>query len=119
FKASVVGAGMSDLATEFGTEIDSAYDEWFYGLPWESREKFQASSPMTWIQKAKTPTLILQGENDVIDPVSQAQPLYRALKRLRVPSDFVLYPRAGQACGKRSRSWIHGGGSSPGSISMS
>jgi dipeptidyl aminopeptidase/acylaminoacyl peptidase len=95
FKASVVGAGMSDLATEFGTEIDSAYDEWFYGLPWESREKFQASSPMTWIQRAKTPTLILQGENDVIDPVSQAQPLYRALKRLGVASDFVLYPRAG------------------------
>jgi dipeptidyl aminopeptidase/acylaminoacyl peptidase len=95
FKASVVGAGMSDLATEFGTEIDSAYDEWFYGLPWESREKFQASSPMTYIQRAKTPTLILQGENDVIDPVSQAQPLYRALKRLGVPSDLVLYPRAG------------------------
>ena len=95
FKAAVVGAGMSDLATEFGTEIDSAYDEWFYGLPWESREKFQAGSPMTFIQRAKTPALILQGENDVIDPVSQAQPLYRALKRLGVPSDFVLYPRAG------------------------
>jgi dipeptidyl aminopeptidase/acylaminoacyl peptidase len=95
FKASMVGAGMSDLATEFGTEIDSAYDEWFYGLPWENREKFQASSPMTWIQRAKTPTLILQGENDVIDPVSQSQPLYRALKRLGVPTDFVLYPRAG------------------------
>ncbi|HEV7504208.1 MAG TPA: S9 family peptidase [Thermoanaerobaculia bacterium] len=95
FKASVVGAGMFDLATEFGTEIDSAYDEWFYGLPWESREKFQASSPMTYVQRAKTPTLILQGENDVIDPVSQSQPLYRALKRLGVPSDFVLYPRAG------------------------
>ncbi|HSS48895.1 MAG TPA: S9 family peptidase, partial [Thermoanaerobaculia bacterium] len=57
FKASVVGAGMSDLATEFGTEIDSAYDEWFYGLPWESREKFQAGSPMTYIQRAKTPAL--------------------------------------------------------------
>ncbi|MFY9822381.1 MAG: S9 family peptidase [Thermoanaerobaculia bacterium] len=95
FKASVVGAGMSDLATEFGTEIDSAYDEWFYGLPWVSREKFQASSPMSYVQRAKTPTLILQGENDVIDPISQSQPLYRALKRLGVPSDFVLYPRAG------------------------
>jgi dipeptidyl aminopeptidase/acylaminoacyl peptidase len=95
FKASVVGAGMSDLATEFGTEIDSAYDEWFYGLPWENREKFQASSPMTYIQRAKTPALILQGENDVIDPISQSQPLYRALKRLGVPSDFVIYPRSG------------------------
>ena len=115
FKASMVGAGMSDLATEFGTEIDSAYDEWFYGLPWENREKFQASSPMSYIQRAKTPTLILQGENDVIDPVSQSQPLYRALKRLGVPSDFVLYPRAGHGlreekqildCARRIVAWF-------------
>ncbi|HEX3557170.1 MAG TPA: S9 family peptidase [Thermoanaerobaculia bacterium] len=95
FKAAVVGAGMSDLATEFGTEDDSAYDEWFYGLPWENREKFQASSPMTFVQRAKTPALILQGENDATDPISQSQPLYRALKRLGVASDFVVYPRAG------------------------
>ena len=35
FKAAVVGAGMSDLASEFGTEsLGSAqYDHWFYGVP--------------------------------------------------------------------------------------
>ncbi|MEA2603760.1 MAG: hypothetical protein QOF89_4752 [Acidobacteriota bacterium] len=95
FKAAVVGAGMSDLASEFGTEDDSSYDEWFFGLPWENLKEFQESSPITYVGRAKTPALILQGENDATDPIGQAQQLYRALKRLSVPSDFVVYPRAG------------------------
>jgi dipeptidyl aminopeptidase/acylaminoacyl peptidase len=95
FKAAVVGAGMSDLASEFGTEDDSAYDEWFFGLPWENLKEFQESSPITYAGRAKTPALILQGENDATDPIGQAQQLYRALKRLGVASDFVVYPRAG------------------------
>ena len=93
FKAAVSGAGMSDLATEFGTEDGSAYDEWFYGLPYEKPEGFARSSPMTYIKNARTPTLILHGENDRTDPLGQSQMLYRALKRYGVESEFVVYPR--------------------------
>jgi dipeptidyl aminopeptidase/acylaminoacyl peptidase len=95
FKAAVVGAGMSDLASEFGTEDDSSYDEWFFGLPWENLKEFQESSPITYAGRAKTPALILHGENDTTDPIGQGQQFYRALKRLGVASDFVIYPRAG------------------------
>jgi dipeptidyl aminopeptidase/acylaminoacyl peptidase len=93
FKAAVSGAGMSDLATEFGTEDGPAYDEWFYGLPYEKPEGFAKSSPMTFIKNARTPTLILHGENDRTDPIGQSQMLYRALKRYGVESEFVVYPR--------------------------
>ena len=93
FKAAVSGAGMSDLATEFGTEDGPAYDEWFYGLPYEKPEGFARSSPMTYIKNARTPTLILHGENDRTDPLGQSQMLYRALKRYGVESEFVVYPR--------------------------
>ncbi len=93
FKAAVSGAGMSDLATEFGTEDGPAYDEWFYGLPYEKPEGFAKSSPITYIKNARTPTLILHGENDRIDPIAQSQMLYRALKRYGVESEFVVYPR--------------------------
>jgi len=93
FKAAVSGAGMSDLATEFGTEDGPAYDEWFYGLPYEKPEGFARSSPMTFIKNARTPTLILHGENDRTDPIGQSQMLYRALKRYGVESEFVVYPR--------------------------
>ena len=93
FKAAVSGAGMSDLATEFGTEDGPAYDEWFFGLPYEKPEGFAKSSPMTYIKNARTPTLILHGENDRTDPLGQSQMLYRALKRYGVECEFVVYPR--------------------------
>jgi dipeptidyl aminopeptidase/acylaminoacyl peptidase len=95
FKAAVTGAGMSDLAMEFGTEANPSYDEWFYGLPYEKPDGFRKSSPITYIKNARTPTLILQGESDPIDPLAQSQILYRALKRYGIESDFVVYPREG------------------------
>jgi dipeptidyl aminopeptidase/acylaminoacyl peptidase len=95
FKASVAGAGLSDLASEFGTEDGSSYDEWFFGTPYEKLDGFIKSSPITYIKNARTPTLILQGENDVTDPIGQSQQFYRGLKRYGVESDFVLYPREG------------------------
>ena len=95
FKAAVSGAPMSDLASEFGTEMGPAYDEWFYGVPYEKPDGFIKSSPITHIKNAKTPTLILQGEADVTDPIGQSQQLYRGLKRYGVESELVLYPREG------------------------
>lgn len=95
FKAAVAGAGLSDLAVEFGTEDDPTYDEWFYGTPYENLSAFQKSSPITFIKAAKTPTLILQGEADVIDPMGQSQQFYRGLKRYGVETELVVYPREG------------------------
>jgi dipeptidyl aminopeptidase/acylaminoacyl peptidase len=93
FKVAICGAGMADLATEFGTESRSAGDEWYFGTPYENLAGFQRSSPIVYIKNAKTPTLILQGEADTTDPISQSQMLYRGLKRYNVPAVFVVYPR--------------------------
>ena len=95
FKAAMTGAGLSDLASEFGTEDGSSYDEWFFGTPYEKPQGFIKSSPITFIKNAHTPTLILQGEADVTDPIGQSQQLYRGLKRYKVEAEFVVYPREG------------------------
>jgi dipeptidyl aminopeptidase/acylaminoacyl peptidase len=95
FKAAVIGAGLSDLASEFGTENGSAYDEWYFGTPYERLDGFVKSSPITHIRHARTPCLILQGEADTTDPLGQSQQLYRGLKRYGVEADFVIYPREG------------------------
>ena len=93
FKAAVSGAPVIDLASEFGTEDGSSYDEWFYGTPYERLDGFIRSSPITHVKNVKTPTLLLQGESDGTDPIGQSQQFYRGLKRYGVESDFVLYPR--------------------------
>jgi dipeptidyl aminopeptidase/acylaminoacyl peptidase len=93
FKAAVSGAPVIDMASEFGTENGSMYDEWFYGTPYEKLDGFIRSSPITYVKNVKTPTLLLQGEADTTDPIGQSQQFYRGLKRYGVESDFVLYPR--------------------------
>jgi dipeptidyl aminopeptidase/acylaminoacyl peptidase len=93
FKAAVSGAPVIDMASEFGTENGSAYDEWFYGTPYEKLDGFIKSSPMTFVKNVRTPTLLLQGEDDTTDPIGQSQQFYRGLKRYGVDADLVLYPR--------------------------
>ncbi len=93
FKAAVSGAGMANLISEFGMEDHPSGDEWFYGVPWEKPEGFLNSSPFIHMKNAKTPTLVLQGDADTIDPLGQSQELYRGLKRYGVETELVVYPR--------------------------
>jgi dipeptidyl aminopeptidase/acylaminoacyl peptidase len=93
FKASVSGAGMANLASEFGTEGGAAYDHWFWGTPSENLDLFMKHSPIAYLKQVKTPTLIIQGEEDDVDPKGQSQELYRGLRYYHVPCELVLYPR--------------------------
>ncbi|HEY2821861.1 MAG TPA: S9 family peptidase [Candidatus Acidoferrum sp.] len=93
FKVAVSGAGMANLISEFGMEDHPAGDEWFFGTPWEKPDGFLNSSPFVHFKDAKTPTLILQGDADTIDPLGQSQELYRGLKRYGVETELVVYPR--------------------------
>jgi dipeptidyl aminopeptidase/acylaminoacyl peptidase len=104
FKAAVVGACMSDVAGEFGTETSAAYDRWFYGVPYENLDGFVKSSPITHVKNARTPALILHGENDRTDPIGQAQQLHRALRHYGVECEFVVYPREGHGLGEEKHS---------------
>ena len=93
FKAAVSGAGLANLISEYGTERGPSYDEWFFGLPYEKPDGFLNSSPFLYLKNVKTPTLILQGDADVVDPPGQSQELYRGLKRYDVETELVVYPR--------------------------
>jgi dipeptidyl aminopeptidase/acylaminoacyl peptidase len=95
FKAAVSGAGLSNLISEYGTEQGPSYDEWFYGVPYEPEKiaGFLNSSPFVHVKNVKTPTLILQGDTDPVDPLGQSQELYRGLKRYGVETELVVYPR--------------------------
>ncbi|MBI1798141.1 MAG: S9 family peptidase [Candidatus Eisenbacteria bacterium] len=96
FKAACVIAGAVDLAAHYGQSDIQKYRAWdFEGSPWETPENWKRSSPMTYIRNVKTPTQILIGEADPRVPYPQGQELYRALVALRVPTEFVHYPREG------------------------
>ena len=96
YSAAAVSAGAVDLGAHYGqSDIQKyrAYD--FDGPPWMTPENWKKASPITYISNAKTPTLILVGEDDRRVPYPQSQQLYRALTALNVPTEFVHYPREG------------------------
>jgi dipeptidyl aminopeptidase/acylaminoacyl peptidase len=88
---------MTDLASEFGTESPgvNAGDTWALGTPYENQDLFIKRSPVTFVKSARTPTLLLNGEEDTTDPLGQVQQFYRGLERYHVESELVVYPREG------------------------
>lgn len=94
FKAIVSGAPVIDQQSEYGTERGSWYDRWFYGgHPWEHPESAWRQSALAMVAHAKTPFLLLQGQSDRTDPPGQSEEMYRALRQMGVPVEFVEYPR--------------------------
>jgi dipeptidyl aminopeptidase/acylaminoacyl peptidase len=99
FRAIVSGAPVIDQFSEYGTEDDSYYDRWFYGLPWRHFADAWRQSPLAGVgrQKGGTPMLLIQGESDVTDPPGQSYEMYRALRQEHVPVELVTYPREGHS----------------------
>lgn len=97
FKALVSGAPVIDQFSEYGTEDSSYYDRWFYGRPWEHFADAWRQSPLARVGHAKTPMLLIQGEDDPTDPLGQSQEMYRALKQVGAPVTLVTYPRESHA----------------------
>lgn len=96
FKAVMVGAGLTNMFSMYSTnDLQTTLEGYFGGQPWNDLEAYTRASAMTFIKKAKTPTLILHGQNDQRVPIGQAQELYMGLKKNGVPVSLVFYPREG------------------------
>ncbi|MDQ7066402.1 MAG: S9 family peptidase [candidate division KSB1 bacterium] len=96
FKAARVGAGVTNLYSFYGqTDIPDFMEFYFASLPWTDAAVFKKHSALYFIDRVKTPTLILHGENDLRVPLAQGRELYTALKEMGVPVEFVVYPRQG------------------------
>ncbi len=98
FKAASLGAGMSNLISFYGqTDIPGFIEFYLSGDPWTAKEEYEKRSPITHALNVKTPTLIQQGEKDARVPLPQAREFYRALKKNKIPVEFVIYPRQGHS----------------------
>lgn len=101
FRAVSVGAGISDWVTYYyKTDITSFCLQYLGATPWADPAVYALTSPMTNINKAKTPTLIQHGENDLRVPITNAHKLYRGLKDRGVPVRFIIYKGFGHGITK-------------------
>ncbi len=98
FKGAVAQRGVYDIATFFGEgNAWLLVEHAMGGFPWqdEAREIHVRESPFTYVDQITTPFLIMHGSNDLRTGVSQSEMMYRALKELHRPVEYVRYPGAG------------------------
>ncbi len=70
------------------------------GAPPQQLELYRKQSPMSYVDRVKTPTLILHGAEDVRVPLPQSEEFYAVLKAVGVEVEFVKYPREGHGIGE-------------------
>lgn len=99
FKAAVPWMGITNWFSMTGTS-DIFYENSV--VHWDlmmadpaNHDIYWKRSPMAYIHKANTPSLIIHGAADTRVPIGQSQELYTALKHKGVPVEFVIYPREG------------------------
>jgi dipeptidyl aminopeptidase/acylaminoacyl peptidase len=98
FKAAVPSAGIANLVSFNYTAFYHDYLAVEFGAyPHEAgtMDTLWERSPVRYVAKARTPVLILHGENDSDVPVSEAEQWYVALKDVGVETVMVRYPREG------------------------
>jgi dipeptidyl aminopeptidase/acylaminoacyl peptidase len=97
FKAACSQRGVYDLATFFGEgNAWRLIPNYFGGYPWEPEVNATLirESPITYVKNITTPYIIFHGENDRRTGFVQGEMLYRSLKVLGRPVEYVRHPGA-------------------------
>jgi len=97
FKAACSQRGVYDLLTFFGEgNAWRLVPNYFGGYPWQPEAKaiLQRESPINYVENIKTPYLIFHGDNDRRTGFVQGEMLYRSLKVLGRPVEYVRHPNA-------------------------
>jgi len=101
FKAISVGAGISNWMTYYvNTDIHPFTRQYLKATPWSDELIYKKTSPITNINKAKTPTLIQHGELDKRVPIANAYELLQGLRDKGVPSELIVYKGFGHGITK-------------------
>ena len=97
FKAACSQRGVYDLSTFFGEgNAWRLVPNYFGGYPWEAEAKanLQRESPITYVQNITTPYIIFHGDNDRRTGFVESEMLFRSLKVLGRPVEYVRHPNA-------------------------
>ena len=98
FKAANAQRGVYDLTTFMGEgNAWRLVPDHFGGYPWNKETKaiLDFNSPYMYVDKINTPLLIIHGDQDLRTGVIQSEMLYKSLKILNKPVEYIRYPKEG------------------------
>lgn len=94
FKCIVMHDGVFDArAMAYETE-ELWFDEWEHGGHpyYEAPQEYEKWNPVTFVDKWKTPMLVIHGEKDFRIPYTQGLAAFTALQRRDIPSRLLIFP---------------------------
>ena len=104
FFAAVDESGPSDVlkairAAPPSLMTSAVVDHFFGGTPEQKPEAYRTVSPIHFVERIKTPLLILHGTADQLVPYHQSADLAEALEREKKQYEFITYKNAGHTFG--------------------
>lgn len=107
FKAAQTDRMISDWTYWYGASDAQGLTEFeFYGKPWDNFAMYDSLSPIRHVTNVRTPTLLVQSENDYRTPMGNAELWYLALKKQGVPAELVRYPRSTHELSRSGEPWL-------------
>jgi dipeptidyl aminopeptidase/acylaminoacyl peptidase len=94
FKCAVAGAAITNYESNYGIVSIRGWQTVCMGCSvYDVPDLHRDRSPLTHVNRVKTPTLLVHGERDEDVPPEQSLEFYTALKHFGVPTQCVIYPR--------------------------
>jgi dipeptidyl aminopeptidase/acylaminoacyl peptidase len=107
FKAAEADRMISEWTYWYGASDAQGLTEFeFYGKPWDNFAMYDTLSPIRHVSKVRTPTLIVQSEDDFRTPIGNAELWFMALKKQGVPVELVRYPRSTHELSRSGEPWL-------------
>src|SRR5262245_568703 len=98
WSSAIAGAPVTDLMEEYNLSDGNVSWRYFMGgSPWteDRADLYRAQSPITYVGRVKTPTLVMSLVEDFRVPPAQALTYYRALKDRGVETEYIAFPGRG------------------------
>lgn len=107
FAAAVSQRSIADWAGFWYTADFTLFQPtWFKAAPWEDPEDFAARSAITFVNRVKTPLMLVEGEDDLRTPPSDGgEQMFRALKYLKRPVVMVRFPGETHELSRSGQPW--------------
>ena len=92
FKCLVNHAGVSDLQSQYASDVTQGRRRAMGGEPWADLEGLDRYNPMRHAAGFATPMLVLHGERDYRVPYQQGLEIYNVYRAMGLPARLVVYP---------------------------
>jgi dipeptidyl aminopeptidase/acylaminoacyl peptidase len=107
FKAAQTDRMISDWTYWYGASDAQGLTEFeFFGKPWDNFAMYDTLSPIRHVHRVRTPTLLVQSEEDFRTPMGNAELWFMALRKQNVPAELVRYPRSTHELSRAGEPWL-------------